>query len=148
MIELNVKINDREVKRTLVGLTEALPSKLRAGLKKAGELFERDIKKKISGPGRHAQARVRNTAKSAAAFWVSREKRYPGVGKTGMLRATTNWQWTGDMSIAIGPNVKYAEYLEFGTSRMQPYAFIGPSADENMDKAMDLISQSVFSGVK
>ena len=35
----------------------------------------------------------------------------------------------GDLTAIIGPTTLYAWWLEFGTSRMAPHAFMGPSLD-------------------
>ena len=51
---------------------------------------------------------------------------------TGNLRngISTTISPTG-LSAEIGPVAEYAPYVEFGTSRMGPHAFMGPAADIN-----------------
>lgn len=38
---------------------------------------------------------------------------------------------TGVLQATIGPTVSYAPYVEFGTSRQAPAAFMGPALDRN-----------------
>lgn len=54
--------------------------------------------------------------------------------KTGMTRNSIGADFTGDGRFAtfeaqIGPTTSYAPFLEFGTSRMPPHAFMGPALD-------------------
>jgi HK97 gp10 family phage protein len=49
---------------------------------------------------------------------------------TGRLRASiTNQVNPIDSSVIIGTNVKYAPYVEYGTSRMNPQPFLRPAVD-------------------
>lgn len=56
--------------------------------------------------------------------------------RTGNLRRSITHEVTGDgrhgaMDAVIGTDVSYAPYLEFGTSRMAPHAFLGPALDRH-----------------
>lgn len=42
---------------------------------------------------------------------------------------------------AIGPTTSYAPYVEFGTSRMAPEAFMGPALDRHGHELVDGLSQ-------
>ncbi len=53
---------------------------------------------------------------------------------TGFLRGSIGTNITGgalstEISAVVGPTANYAPYVEFGTSRMAPAAFMGPAFD-------------------
>lgn len=55
---------------------------------------------------------------------------------TGALRSSIGVDFDGDgrgqeMTATIGPSVDYAPYVEFGTSRHAPAAFMGPALDRH-----------------
>jgi HK97 gp10 family phage protein len=55
---------------------------------------------------------------------------------TGALRNSIGHDITGDgrygvLEAEIGPTVDYAPYVEFGTSRQAPAAFMGPALDRH-----------------
>ena len=49
---------------------------------------------------------------------------------TGALRGSIGVD-IGVLTATIGPTVSYAPYVEFGTSRMAPQAFMGPALDRH-----------------
>jgi HK97 gp10 family phage protein len=54
--------------------------------------------------------------------------------KTGHLKGTIGVDFHGDgrsgaMEAEIGPTAAYGRYVEFGTSRMAPQAYMGPALD-------------------
>lgn len=48
---------------------------------------------------------------------------------TGNLRASIGTEMRGRYEAEVGPSAAYGIYVEFGTSRMAPQAFMGPSLD-------------------
>lgn len=53
---------------------------------------------------------------------------------TGHLQSTIGVDYHGDgrsgaMEAAIGPTASYGGFVEFGTSRMAPHAYMGPALD-------------------
>ena len=51
------------------------------------------------------------------------------------------------LTAVIGPTVSYAPYVEYGTSRMAPYAFMGPALDRHNPAfyaAMEQVVGQVF----
>ena len=51
------------------------------------------------------------------------------------------------LQAVIGPTVNYAEFLEYGTSRMAPYAFMGPALDRHNPAffaAMEIIAGDIL----
>jgi HK97 gp10 family phage protein len=137
-MELSISIGNNVLgSRKIGGFTEALPANLRKGFQTAGALFERDMKAKLSGPGRTAHS-------TAGPF--SRLNNFPGV-RTGRLRASVSAQLTGSgtaLTLRVGPNTEYAPYLEFGTSRMPSYAFVRPTLEDNGDRALDMIANEIL----
>jgi HK97 gp10 family phage protein len=136
-MELSISLGGNTMgSRKIANFQSALPAQLRLGFQRAGSIFERDMKRKVSGPGRH---------KGAAAGPISRLGNFPGV-RTGRLRSSINFQVTGagtGLTLRVGPNVDYAPYLEFGTKYMQPYAFVGPTLQDMSDKAFDAIQDAI-----
>lgn len=52
---------------------------------------------------------------------------------TGALRDSISADYgLAGLSAEIGPTVSYAPFVEFGTSRMAPHAFLGPAFDRNV----------------
>lgn len=54
--------------------------------------------------------------------------------RTGALRASVQVSTSGDgrgsgISATVGPTVRYAQFVEYGTSKMTPQPFIGPALD-------------------
>lgn len=69
---------------------------------------------------------------------------------TGNLRSSIGYETrelVGSVEAEIGATADYAAYVEFGTSRMAPRAFLGPSLDRNgpaFEKAMGAILDKVL----
>lgn len=47
----------------------------------------------------------------------------------------------GGLVAEVGPTTQYAPFLEFGTSRMAPHAFMGPSLDRHSPAFVEAIGQ-------
>ncbi|QLQ17343.1 MAG: HK97 gp10 family phage protein [Micropruina sp.] len=74
---------------------------------------------------RAAQVVIRKTAADIAA----EAKRLAPVD-TGMLRASIGYDVSASGLVAIiGPTVSYGAFVEFGTRRMAPHAYMGPALD-------------------
>ena len=58
---------------------------------------------------------------------VSQSTGHPKV-QTGRLRASITHETNQD-SVSIGTNVVYGKYLELGTSKMPPYAWLFPAVE-------------------
>lgn len=135
--EITISIGDAaQGSRKLKGFSRALPGQLQSGFKRAGSIFERDMKKKLSGPGR---------VKGSTHGPISRLGDYPGK-RTGRLQNSVNFQVSntaGGLQLRVGPNVSYAPFLELGTSKMQPYPFVGPTLEHKADEAVDAIQREI-----
>lgn len=66
---------------------------------------------------------------------------------TGNLRSSIGYETrelTGAVAAEIGPTAAYGAFVEFGTSRMGPHAYMGPALDRNghlFEKAMQQVVQ-------
>lgn len=66
-------------------------------------------------------------AKSALDLEAQSKARAPV--DTGALRGSISTEITS-LHAEVGPTVNYAQYLEWGTSRMPPQPFMGPALDQ------------------
>lgn len=48
---------------------------------------------------------------------------------------------SGTTDVTIGPTTSYAPYLEWGTSRMAPFAFMGPALDRETPGFLEAVAQ-------
>jgi len=133
------------------------PGEFQAELRRRAENVKTDLGKAIN----NACVLVENTAKKGMTsterdtsktyehgHHPSVEFDYPAVD-TGRLRqsVTHNIQnENGEIVGRVGSNVKYAAYLEYGTSRMSPRPWLKPSVAINREKIFTLISQAVKKG--
>ena len=63
---------------------------------------------------------------------------------TGALRSSISYETGADQGSVwgeVGPTVSYAPYVEYGTSRMAPYAYMGPAFDRHAGAFVDAMSQ-------
>ena len=132
MAEINITVTgDKRVTRKLTGFSRALPGQLRKGFQRAGAIFIKSLRTKISGLGFS-----RNPARSSP---------YPGI-KSGEMFRTLFMKVDkagGNPRLRVGPNVKYAIYQEFGTKHIPARPFVGPTLQKNIDEAMDAIQEEI-----
>lgn len=87
---------------------------------------------RVSGPsGALVSAAIRKTAMD-----VERDAKAFCPVDTGNLRNSISTSTTGDgrfktMTAEIGPTAEYGIYVELGTSRMAPEAYLGPAFDRH-----------------
>lgn len=70
---------------------------------------------------------------------------------TGNLRNSIGTDFTGDgrntgMEAAVGPTAAYGKFLEYGTSRMSPRAFMGPALDRHAAAFQAALEQALQEG--
>ena len=132
MAEISITVTgDKRVTRKLTGFSRALPGQLRKGFQRAGAIFIKDMRTKISGLGFS-----RNPARSSP---------YPGIKSGEMFRTLFMkvGRESGGVSLRVGPNVKYAVFQEFGTKHIPARPFVGPTLQENIDEATDAIQEEI-----
>lgn len=136
MAEITITMNgEKRLSRKLKNFSTALPANIKKGFTIAGVIFERDMKKKLSRPGRRKGPS---------------SNPYPGV-ITGRLRGSVLAQvknTPAGFQLRVGPKVKYAKFLEFGTKKMPAYAFIGPTLRDKLDQAVSAIQKEIAKPLK
>lgn len=66
---------------------------------------------------------------------------------TGRLRnSITHAVDEGDRSVAVGTNVSYAPYIELGTSRMGPWAYLTPAAQRHGNEYRQVLKKHLEKG--
>lgn len=60
---------------------------------------------------------------------------------TGRLRNSITWALGGKRSVYVGTNVKYAQYVELGTSRMSPRPYLKPAVTDHISEYMDILKE-------
>ena len=76
-------------------------------------------------------AQVANAVRESAQQLEDTAKDFCPVDTGRMQRSisTTITGWGSDISAEVGPTSFYAKFVEFGTSKMAPHAFMGPAID-------------------
>ena len=92
---------------------------LQKGLEKVGLIVERQAKINVSQITGHPQV------------------------QTGRLRSSITHE-VGQGEVAIGTNVVYGKYLEFGTSRMPPYPFLFPAVELKKPEIIEALKGHEF----
>ncbi len=128
----------KQVSTKLNGFSRALPANVKKGLRNAGVILERDMKQKVSGPGR-------KRTKGGSAFGPRND--FPGV-VTNRLRSSIRFALTVGNGLLVGARVKYDKFLEFGTRNMPAYAFVGPTWKDKGKAALKAIDKAILKPFK
>lgn len=87
-----------------------------------------------------ARAAIQKTAAD-----IKREAQaFAPVGETGNLRSSITYETkslASSVEAEIGPSVHYGHYVEYGTSRMAPRAYLGPAFDRNVGQFEQALGQ-------
>lgn len=89
----------------------------------------RSLLTSTQGPIAKDLARAATKVETAAKQFASGQGGGPQV-RTGRLRSSISWQIGLDglgIFAAVGTNVYYAPFVEFGTDRARPYPFLVPA---------------------
>ena len=76
-------------------------------------------------PGRAAKP-----VSDVATYVVQQAQSYAPIGETGQLHDNISFQMTGDAEATIICDVPYAEYVEYGTSKMAARPFMTPALED------------------
>lgn len=83
----------------------------------------------LTGLPDEAERRIKTVVKRTAAAVVAKGQAFAPVD-TGFLRSSVGSDLDPDgLGAAVGPTADYGRYVEEGTSRMAPHAFMGPALD-------------------
>lgn len=83
------------------------------------------------------------------AFDIERDAKALVPVDTGNLKSSITTTRTGVLSAVIGPTANYGAHVEWGTSRMAPQPYMGPSTDRNrtvFERACDDLGGSILGG--
>jgi HK97 gp10 family phage protein len=69
-------------------------------------------------------------------------------GGAGLRGSITHRTDTSNLSVTVGSNLKYARYLELGTSIMSPRPFISKTVRNNYKKLQDAFKKSFERGMQ
>ena len=108
----------------------------------------RKLSADLKGESKRVGARGALVVRKTAAA-ITRDARLMAPVDTGNLRASIGYETrelTASVEAEIGPTASYAAFVEFGTSRMAPHAYMGPALDRNghlFEKAMaDVVTKA------
>ncbi len=137
--------------RRLRAFGKALPAQLEKGFRVAGNIFERDMKLKLSGPGRSKRRGGGPRSGTSGRSFRGQSGQYPGV-VTDSLRSSVGskvTRGTRGPSLEVGPNARggaeiiYAKFLEGGTRNMRPFPFVAPTFEHKHNEAFDAIQRAI-----
>lgn len=92
---------------------------------------------------RRLSRRQHITALRAGALVIQNgaKRRVPVLTGT-LRRSITNAPLTGQTAVAVGTNVEYGPYVEYGTSRMAAQPYLRPAMDEDGQEAAQEIARA------
>ena len=96
-----------------------------------------EIEGKLTANLQSALEKVGLVVERQAKINVSQSSGHPRV-QTGRLRSSITHE-VGQGEVAIGSNVYYGKYLEFGTSKMPPYPWLFPSVESNRQNIISIL---------
>ena len=97
----------------------------------------RDLAQAPSKVRRRAPQAIRKTALS-----IERSAKAIAPVETGTLRSSIGSD-IGTLSATIGTDLRYAGFVEFGTSRMAPQPYMRPAFDRNIGKLEQELGDAV-----
>ena len=98
-----------------------------------------EIEGKLLGDIQKSLEQIGLVVERQAKINVSQSSGHPRV-QTGRLRSSITHE-VEQGQVSIGTNVYYGKYLEFGTSRMPPYAWLFPAVESNRQNIINLLKR-------
>lgn len=95
--------------------------------------LEFDLRKAPMETLRRASVAIRKTA-----FDIERDAKFYAPVDTGNLKNSISTTAAG-LQAEIGPTAEYGAYVEYGTSRMAPQQYMGPSFERNVPRLQDAL---------
>lgn len=117
-------------------LSEKMEIGARRGLEKSSRLIVKITKDAIKNPPKTGRKYKSLPNRS------SRAGEFP-ANQSGKLRRSISFQMQGSKRAYIGSTKYYAQFLAFGTRRMQKRAFIGTVIKANIIKCYDTIQENI-----
>jgi len=99
--------------------------------------YRNEIEGKLTDNLQKALEQIGLTVERQAKINVSQSSGHPRV-QTGRLRSSITHE-VGQGEVAIGTNVYYGKYLEFGTSKMPPYPWLFPAVEGKRSEIINLL---------
>jgi HK97 gp10 family phage protein len=94
-----------------------------------------DFNRKIALLATKCEGGIKNALMEGGAIIETACKELAPVD-TGRLRASITHEATGDKEVIIAPHTDYAQYLEFGTSKMEAQPYMKPGFESSRDAAL------------
>ena len=105
--------------------------------------YRKEREAEILGGLEKAMGRIGALVERQAKINVSKSPPGHPQVQTGRLRASIIHEAVKD-SVAIGTNVVYGKYLEFGTIRHNPYPWLFPAVEQSRGRIIDILKGREF----
>jgi len=108
---------------------------------------DEEFNRKIALMAVKAEAGLKNALMEGGAIIETACKEICPVD-TGLLRASITHEATDDKTVIIAPHTNYAQYVEFGTSKMSAQPYMKPGFESSKDAALAHIKSKLAAEMK
>lgn len=138
MIEIQIG-NPSGVMRSVIldKISTGFEARIKQAMIRVGAIFERQIKKNLSGPSHTRFPGASNP--------------FPGVLTGTLRRSVTSQAFDQGFAVRIGPNTEYAAIHEFGgragrggSAQIPPRPYMKPAFDDKVEEAVDQIEKAAW----
>lgn len=138
MVEITIATPSGQAKSVILEkITAGFESRIKRAIINVGAIFERQIKKNLSGPSHTRFPGVSNP--------------FPGVLTGTLRRSVTSQTFDQGFAVRIGPNTEYAAIHEFGgragrggSAQIPPRPYIKPAFDDKVEDAVDQVERAAW----